>query len=189
MKKATFIIGATLIIFGCGREKVDSSPEKKSKEVKNVKIEEIELPDCLKDAKKGEWVHYKTGCLESKETVFEVNSDSITILAQTKYPQTTQFTKGRTYKIPRNSKKQLSTGGAVIGRMASKPRITIGKVKIKGKEIKCYISELEMNGCKTRIFVSEEVPVNGLVKIEEFGKATTELIDYGFKSRNTIFWI
>lgn len=129
-----------------------------------------DVPDCLKDVKVGEWVKYKMqGGMEMKQTVAKVTEKEVT-LSKEMFMDGKALGKPNETKIPRKAEGDASGEG-------EKPKTSSATVKVKGKDVKCVV--IEASGSKT--YMSNDIPVTGIVKSEAGGKVTMELIDYGTK--------
>ncbi len=133
-----------------------------------VKAEDV--PDCLKDVKVGEWVKYKMQSnMEMKQTVTKVTKEEVTLSTEM-FMNGNPLGKPNEQKIPREAKGDAKAEG-------KKPKTSSATVKVKGKDVKCVV--VEASGSKT--YMSNDIPVTGIVKSEAGGKVVMELVDYGTK--------
>ena len=128
-----------------------------------------EAPNCLKDVKAGEWVLYKLqGGMKMKQTVTAVTDKEVTLSTQVMMNDKAMGPAQET-RIPREAGEDKKKEEGV------KPKISSATVKVKGKEIKCVV--IEVKNAKT--YLSNEIPVTGMVKSEADGKVAMELVDFG----------
>ncbi len=129
-----------------------------------------EEPDPLADAKVGEWTLYRmTGSLAMKQLVTKVENKKVTVLTET----------WRTGKLLGSNDVvvdlEVKAAGDAPAAPGPKAKVEEGTVEVKGKKLACKITSFA--GDKT--YVSLEVPVRGLVKVEGTGAVMLLLVDWG----------
>ncbi len=130
-------------------------------------VSALDLPNPYKNAKEGDWVvHEMKGGMQMRQTVVAVSPDTVTIEIQT--IMNGNVVHKQTMDQERNSKPDLKALGVKEG--GPEPKISEDTLTIKGKKIKCTLIVTEKDDITTKIWLSEEIPVNGLVKTEMTGK-------------------
>jgi len=130
-------------------------------------------PNCAEDIKNGEWVHYKMSGMEMKQKVTEVTEEFYSIQNETIMNGKTLSTNSQ--KVPRKAPEV-----AAVAKATMTPKYSRENVTVKGKEINCWLIEMEANGKTSRTWMSNDVPVGGLIKSEYDGKVVMELVDFGW---------
>jgi len=124
--------------------------------------EEKKAPNCISDAKKGEWVLYEMpNNIQQKQTVTEVTEEEVSVTYET--IMNGKSLSSTVVKIPLKGKgDKEGQEGAV------KPKIYEETIKIKigdkEKELACTVVEMEVNGQVSKTYFSQEIPVSGMVK-------------------------
>lgn len=138
-------------------------------------VDEKDLPNCIKDAKVGEWVLVEMqGGMQQRQTVIKVTKKEVTVKFET-------IMKGKVInsietKIPLETKQKPDEK-----KKGPKPKITKEKVKVKDQEIECFGIEIETKAGTSKSYISNDIPVMGLVKSEFKGKVMQKVVDYGTK--------
>lgn len=137
----------------------------------------VDMENVLEDAKVGEWVSYKmpqANGMTTNQTIVKITKDEIVLKVETKMPG--MDLPPTEIKIP---KKPAHESPDYKG---PKPKVSKGQIEVKGKKIDCYIVEMDMaSGQKVKSYMSNSIPVSGLIKVEINRKVSMELVDYGTK--------
>jgi len=135
---------------------------------------ETDMPDPLADAKTGEWVLYEMpGGMQQRQTIISVDDNSVTVKMET-------IINGTVLSSIEEKMDRSDTTQPAITDMDGATSYN-GSVQIKGKQIPCSVYEVSVNGRVSRTYMSNEVPVTGLIKSEMDGNAALQLVDYGSK--------
>lgn len=137
------------------------------------------LPKPLDNAKVGQWVHYKImGGMEQKQsiTAIEGDGDDRVITLTIEIMQNGAVVQSQETKL--NLKEAKAQEEAA---RASTPDVTIVEetITVNGKSYDAVVVEGEANGMKSRIYMSEKIPVSGMLKMDAGGMAMLELVDFG----------
>ncbi|MEW5723578.1 MAG: hypothetical protein AB1896_10765 [Thermodesulfobacteriota bacterium] len=137
-----------------------------------------DIPNYLQDVKEGEWVLYDTETgRQQKSTVIKVEGEEAVFLDETiENGQTTR--KGETRLKLSEAMAELNPPGS------PKPKVYRETAKIKDREVPCEVVELELSGRHIKLYLSNEVPVLGIIKLEAVAedgrsKPILTLVDYG----------
>ncbi len=158
-----------------GPRPADDVPGPRARAPRNGKGSGLRNP--LYDAKVGEWIRLRS-IVQGEETiatlrVTEVSEDEVHLESRVAYSGSE--IRGAVLKRPRNEFMQM-------GRRGGRAKVEIGKetVEVKGKSIECItITRTNRRGQVDKRWVSNEVPVNGVVRRERGGKVVQELLDWG----------
>jgi len=136
---------------------------------------EEEAPNYILDVKVGEWVQHKMqGGMVLKQTVLAVNEKEATVKTETFMDGKSLFSSE--IKIPLKAEVDESEAPKEAEQdKAAKPVVSHGKVTVDGKQFNCTIVEYPTS----KMYMSQDVPLTGMVKIESEGKVVMELMDYG----------
>ncbi|MCD8349790.1 MAG: hypothetical protein LUC93_04180 [Planctomycetaceae bacterium] len=139
------------------------------------------IPDTTKNAKVGQWATYSTAAgMSQKQTITEITGEGddrvftvrLDIMMGDNVIQSTD-----TVTSLRESKAQQAAA------MEADPDVKITDVKVNaaGKEIDAVLVEFVAGGITTKMYMSEEIPVGGIVKIESSAMAQPlmEITGYG----------
>jgi len=143
--------------------------------------EELKLPNSLKDVKVGEWLLYELvvpgAKMQQKQTVVKVDKNKITIKYDT-------IMNGKVVSST-NQVIDRSQKGQTLQNQKNKAKISKGNATVKDKKIDCYIAETTTNvGGKESVvvsYMSEDIPITGVVKVEMNGNPKLKLVDFGAK--------
>ena len=135
---------------------------------------QTDMPNPLADVKVGEWVLYEMpGGIQQRQTVISVDDKSVTIKMETIINGSVLSSIEQ--KMDRPDKDQPAN--SVMDGSTSYN----GSVKVKDKQIPCSVFEVTANGRVSRTYMSNQIPVTGLIKSEIDGTVALQLIDYGAK--------
>ena len=133
---------------------------------------EEKIPDCMSDVKAGEWVIYELPSrIQQKHSVKQVEEGVATI------------------------EMQMIMNGQVISTMEEKvvisdmkdksapysPKIYKGEANVKDSKIDCTVIEATVEGKVSKTYMSNQIPVMGIIASEYNGVQAMTLIDYGFE--------
>ena len=153
-------------------------------------VQAVDMENVLEDAKVGEWVSYKmpqANGMTTKQTIVKITKDEIVLKVETKMPG--MDLPPTEIKIPKKlTGLSILVSGGLLPAYESpdykgpKPKVSKGQIEVKGKKIDCYIVEMDMaSGQKVKSYMSNSIPVSGLIKVEINRKVSMELVDYGTK--------
>lgn len=137
------------------------------------------IPQPLSKAKVGQFAAYNTmGGGEQKQsiTAIEGTGDDQVITIKMEITAGGQ-SQSIEQKIPlKNAKEQQAAAWAASPDI----KVTEGKVTVKGKEVSAVIIEFAQQGATSKIYMSDEIPVTGIVKMEMVGMPAPvmEITDY-----------
>ncbi len=127
-----------------------------------------QLPDCLADAKVGEWALYQmAGGVQARHTVVKVTPEKVSV------------------RIDR------SRNGESIGSMTihvtpstdptgNNPMVRQGNYPFKNKKIACHILDTTFDsGAKFRSYTTNEIPCQGILETRMNDTIVLKLLDYG----------
>lgn len=141
---------------------------------------DLEIPDLTRNTRAGDWVLYDVqNGIQIKREVVELTDTHLTLKIDT--IMNGQALSSITQKIPRKMDQFAAPQDPVAVANAPKPVITKGQIEIKGKTLDCWIVEMTVQGQKSRTYLSQEVPVDGIVKTELNGQVSLRLVDFGRK--------
>lgn len=131
------------------------------------------------DAKVGDWAEYKMSqgpmTMEQKWTVTKVTPEEVTYeIATTMMGNTTTIT--QTVKLNEPGE---ATGLPKDIPPGVKPEMGTDTVTVNGKTLECRTVAVDAAGKKVKTWISDEVPLSGMVKNEMDGKVMMELVDFG----------
>ena len=137
-----------------------------------------EVPNYLVDSRVGEWVTYEIdGAQIQRTTVTGVADGKITIKNET-------IEDGKVVETEEDSFLVADGFPMDLPPDAPEPKITSSTVEIKGGKMPCVIVEMIMEPMTMRAYLSKEVPILGLIKMEMVTNGQTRTIidlkDYGF---------
>lgn len=127
------------------------------------------IPDTTKNIKKGQWVTYKTmGGGTQKQTITEVtgSGDDREITFSIEINMGGMALPAQEQKI---SVKDSKAAQQEAWKQAPNTTITEGKTNANGKDYDVVIVETVQDGSGVKIYMSEQVPVTGIVKMEIAG--------------------
>jgi len=134
-------------------------------------------PQPLRDARVGEWALYDLeGQMQVKYTVIEVTDEAVTIRMESTKDGEVVYSNDMPH--PRSSRAEETPEGEIPPDMP-RPRYSEDTLEVNGKTLECTVVELETEFEKTRSWICDDVPVNGLVRLEEGGVVTQKLLDWG----------
>lgn len=134
-------------------------------------------PNFLEDVRVGEWVLYELeGGTLQKSTVIQVGRKEVLLKNET-------IRNGKVVKV--NEEKLLIADGLVMytGSGADHLRVEQSTAVVNGSLIPCLVVETQLRSMVIRLYISNLVPVMGLIKMETEEKNSSplvRLIDYGF---------
>lgn len=124
------------------------------------------IPDTTKNVKKGQWVSYKTmGGGSQKQTITDVTGtgDDREITFTIEMNMNGMSIPAQEQKI---SIKDSKAAQEKAWKEAPDTKITEDKITVNGKDFNVVIVETAQDGASVKIYMSEEVPVTGIVKME-----------------------
>lgn len=149
---------------------------------------EHEVPNPLADSQVGDWVSYAIsddGRQEQKMTVIRRDGDGDGLKVVVKYDT---YVNG----MLTNSGTTTHSGADFAGQLPVQPgegvevEIDARDIEVKGEAIPCIVVKVTKNegGGKPPVvrewFLSDMIPVYGVVRQSENGKSTSRLLDYGY---------
>ena len=135
---------------------------------------ELKLPNFLENAKVGQWLLYEMQQgMRMKQTVTDVTDDEVVVTQE-------MIMNGQTMakQVVRLDKNPDQEGAVDVGGHHIVPKVSKGKIKVKGKSMDCYIIEYTSQGQKTISYMSGDIPINGIIKTEVNGNTMLMLLDY-----------
>jgi len=135
-------------------------------------IAEEKVPDCMSDVKAGEWVIYELpGRIQQKHSVTDVTEGVATIEMQ-------MLMNGQVLSTMEEK--------VVISDMKDKsapfsPKIYKGEADVKDGKMNCTVVEAEVEGRVSKTYMSNKIPVMGIIAAEYDGVQAMTLVDYGFE--------
>lgn len=124
------------------------------------------LPDCLADAREGEWVLYRLeGGMQQRQSVTAVRGDTVTL--RTEILMDGETVSSTETKVSKKARPELPEGEEIETERAT--------ITIQGRKIDC----VAVRSGKTRSYVSNQIPVTGLARSEVEGRVLLEAVDYG----------
>lgn len=135
---------------------------------------ELKLPNFLENAKVGQWLLYEMQQgMRMKQTVMDVTDDEVVVSQE-------MIMNGQTMakQIVRLDKNPDQEGAVDVGGQRVVPKVSKGKITVKGNNMDCYIIEYTSQGQKTISYMSGDIPINGVIKTEVNGNTLLMLIDY-----------
>ncbi|MEZ0227847.1 MAG: hypothetical protein ACAI25_04430 [Planctomycetota bacterium] len=142
-------------------------------------------PNPLEKAKEGQWVLQKTTASGFTSHIYQwvskVDGKKITLRTQILNADGKSAMAAANDVVIDLEKKE--GGSAAPAADAPKPTISDDEVEVKGKKVKCKKIEVTVNGVASTTWISDEIPVSGLVKSiatkdgAELSKF--ELVDFG----------
>lgn len=163
--KKVLCMAVAAMVFACAAQAADFS----------------KLPDPTKNVKAGQWVSYKVmGGMEQKHSITNVegSGDDRVITLKMETIMNGQAMGGEEQKIPlKNSRAAQEEAW----KAAPDAKISDVKVTVNGKEYDAVLLEMTNQGMTTKMYMSEKVPVTGIVKMEVTGMPgpMMELVDFG----------
>ncbi len=143
-----------------------------------LQAEEMKLPNMMADAKVGDWVLLEVqGGIQMKQTVEAVTPEQLTLKIET--IMNGQVISTMSQPINRTQGEYAEMPATATD--APKPKISRGKATVKGQELDCWIIEMTVQGQTSKTYLSQDVPINGMVKTEMNGQASMTLVDFGRK--------
>lgn len=139
------------------------------------------IPTPMKRAKVGQWVVYKVmGGMEQKQsiTAIEGEGDARVVTVKMEMLMNGQPQMTQEQKIPLKDAVNSATSP-----WANSPDVKIseGKVAVKGKQVDGVIVEYSASGIASKLYMSDAVPVSGIVKMETTAmpEPLMEVVDFG----------
>jgi hypothetical protein len=140
-----------------------------------------DLPNPFKDPKVGDWVvHQIRDNAKTKQTIVSLSDKQVVIEIET-------YLDGKIVNTQTRENERIyepSLGMLGIKEGGPEPKITKETLTIKGKKLECTVIEQVKDGTTAKTWISEDIPVNGLVKVEVSGagpaqSGTMVVIDWG----------
>lgn len=129
----------------------------------------------------GDWVFYKlTHDYSVMMQVVDKRDGEVVIKRRTYYMGTPVSASYKmTYKI-KDIKRHLKNGMDIDGKiMYSSPTITQKSVEVDGKTLNCHVFTMKNRSAELAVFLSEEVPLDGVVMVTRNGVPVRKLIYFG----------
>jgi len=140
---------------------------------------EEKIPNMMADAKVGDWILLEMqGGIQMKQMVEAVTPEQLTLKIET--IMNGQVLSSTVQQINR-TQGEFTDPGVTAAPNTPKPTITKGTISVKGKDLECWIIEMDVQGKKSRTYMSKDVPITGIVKTEFDGKVVMNLVDFGRK--------
>lgn len=138
------------------------------------------VPDATKNMKVGQWVTYKImGGMEQKQSVTAIEGEGddriITLKMETMMNGQALSTNEQKINL-KDSKAQEAKA------REENPNVEITEetVTVAGKTFNAVVLSAKMEGVESKTYMSADVPVTGLIKMEVSGMGTMmELVDFG----------
>ena len=141
---------------------------------------EAKIPSRIGKAKPGEWASYKVVSAVRKFIVsgFEEKDGErhVVIKTQTLLEKRLMNEEESSYRIL-----DANILTKDLEALEAAPREEV--IEVKGKEYNVVAVSAKKNGIPFTVYVSEEVPVFGLVRMDMFGKPLLEIHEYGFEDK------
>jgi hypothetical protein len=140
---------------------------------------EEKIPNMMADAKVGDWILLEVqGGIQMKQEVEAVTPEQLTLKIDT--IMNGQVLSSMSQQIKR-TQGEFTEPSVVAAPDAPKPTITKGTATVKGKDLECWIIDMDVQGKKSRTYMSKDVPITGIVKSEFDGQVSMKLVDFGRK--------
>ena len=144
-----------------------------------------EAPDRLPKAKAGEWVMFKLmGGMQQKQTITDIKGSGddmeVTIKTEVIMNGATASTAEQTIKVG-EMKKMQADAKAQADASGAKVAYSNETVEVKGKKFDAVVVTTEVQGMTAKTYMSDEMPVGGIIKMYTTGMAepVMEVIDFG----------
>ncbi len=125
-----------------------------------------DLPNPFKDPRAGDWVvHDMRGQSKMRQTIISVSETTVIVEIETSMDG--KIVNTQTRENERIHEPSLGMLGIKKG--GPEPKITKETLTINGKKLECTVIEQEKDGMTAKTWISEDIPVNGLVKVEMSG--------------------
>jgi hypothetical protein len=140
---------------------------------------EEKIPNMMANAAVGDWILLEMqGGIQMKQVVEAVTPEALTLKIET--IMNGQVLNSMSQQIKR-TQGEFTDPSVTAAPNTPKPTITKGTTSVKGKDLECWIIEMDVQGKKSRTYMSKDVPITGIVKSELDGKAVMTLVDFGRK--------
>jgi len=138
-----------------------------------------ELPNPLANAKVGDWALYDmSGRFQMRYTVVAVSDASITLKMETYANGESVFSREMEFPLGGDAPPAVP-GMKEMPEDPPEPKYSKDKVTIDGKTLDCTLMEVTFDGKTTKTWISGDIPVQGLVKVESEGAPMMTLLDWG----------
>ncbi|MCD6459269.1 hypothetical protein J7L67_01210 [bacterium] len=129
-------------------------------------------PECMSDVKPGEWVLYELpSSIQQKHTVLDVTDGVATVQIQT-------LMNG---KVISDIEQKVVLSDLADRSASFSPKVYAGETEVKDQKIKCTVVEADVQGRVSKTYMSNDIPVMGIILSEYDGNPAMKLIDYGFE--------
>ena len=139
--------------------------------------EEVKIPNRIGKAKPGEWASYKMASVIRKFIVsgFEEKDGArhVVLRSQTLLNNDVMNEKESGHPV---SDASILTKNIDATKATQREEV----IEINGKKIKVGAISAQKDGVPVTVYVSEEIPVFGLVRMDMFGEMLFEIHEYGF---------
>lgn len=139
------------------------------------------IPDAMKNVKAGQWVSYKTmGGMDQKQSIVAVKGEgeNMVVTLKTEISMAGQTMPAQEIDIPLKGAKEKQQEA---WKNAPDTKITEEKITVNGVPYDAVVVQTVQEGMSIKIFMSEKVPVTGIIKMEmqDMPAPVMELIDFG----------
>lgn len=138
------------------------------------------VPDATKNMKVGQWVQYKIqGGMEMKQTVASIEGEGddrvITLKMEMSMGGQVMGSQDQVIRLSETKAQEKAAREA-----NPDVEITEEQITVNGKTFDAVVLTAKIDGSESKTYMSEEVPVTGLIKMDITGIGTTmELVDFG----------
>lgn len=124
------------------------------------------IPNALKDAKEGQWVSYTSmGGMEQKQSITKIEGEGDERVITVK---TEIIMGGNAIQSSETAVSLKDAKAAQEEAWKADPDVKISETKVTagGKDYNAVLIESTVEGATTKLYMSEEIPVSGIIKIE-----------------------
>lgn len=139
------------------------------------------IPNAIEKAKAGQWASYKAmGGMEQKQSITAVkgSGEDMVVTIKTEMSMAGQAMPPQEQEIALKGAKEMQQEA---WKNNPNTKITEETITVNGKSFDTVVVETTQEGMSVKIYMSEKVPVTGIVKMEMQGMPgpVMELVDFG----------
>lgn len=124
------------------------------------------IPNPMKNAKAGQWVSYSSAAgMDQKQSITKVEGQGDDLIVTVKMEIMMGDTPLQANEVRISLKEAKAQQDAMMS-MDPNVKISDAKVDIDGKTFDAILVELAVQGVTTKMYMSEDIPVTGVVKVE-----------------------